>query len=96
VSLRLACLLIALALLALLAPVRALAAGCTTPIGTAGDFLFNSTYSVMQYCDGTDWVNMGVTNQLGTLTPGDFCTSSKRANAHHQCGQRRHRNDSAE
>src|SRR5258705_13539264 len=44
--------------IALLAPAAARAA-CSTPTGTAGEIIFNSTYSVMQYCNGTSWVNMG-------------------------------------
>ena len=30
-----------------------------TPSGVAGKIIFNSTYNVMQYCDGTNWINMG-------------------------------------
>jgi hypothetical protein len=44
--------------LVLAAPTSAFAA-CSTPTGTAGDQIYNSTHSVMQYCNGTDWVNMG-------------------------------------
>lgn len=45
---------------ALLATLPAVAeAACTTPNGGAGDQIYNSDYSVMQYCNGTDWVNMG-------------------------------------
>jgi hypothetical protein len=51
-------------------------AACTLPPGTAGDIIYNSTYSVMQYCNGTEWVNMGSPNGFGTLTSGDFCTAS--------------------
>jgi hypothetical protein len=34
-------------------------AACTNPPGSAGDQIYNSTYSVMQYCNGTNWINMG-------------------------------------
>jgi hypothetical protein len=53
----------------LMAPLRAFA-DCTTPAGVAGDQFFNTSYSVMQYCDGTDWVNMGSPGS-GGLADGD-------------------------
>lgn len=34
-------------------------AACTNPAGDAGDQVYNTTYSVMQYCNGTNWVGMG-------------------------------------
>lgn len=34
-------------------------AACSNPIGNAGEQMYNSTHSVMQYCDGTDWTAMG-------------------------------------
>lgn len=46
-------------------------AACTTPVGEAGDQFFNTTVSRMQYCDGTNWVNMGVSalsDNLGNHT----------------------------
>jgi len=46
------------ALLVLVAPAAADAA-CSGPSGTAGDQIYNSTYNVMQYCNGTAWINMG-------------------------------------
>jgi hypothetical protein len=61
-------------LLFLLMPASAFAA-CSTPPGTAGDQIYSTTYNIMQYCDGTDWINMGATEDLGTLTAGDFCTT---------------------
>lgn len=54
------------------------AAGCSSPPGTAGDIIYNNTYNRVQYCDGTNWVNMGSAGSevgIGTLTAGDFCTS---------------------
>jgi hypothetical protein len=52
--LSLACLIAA----SLLVPSAAFAA-CSTPAGAAGDQIYNSTYNVMQFCNGTNWVNMG-------------------------------------
>jgi hypothetical protein len=46
------------ALALMLAPGTAFA-DCSTPTGTAGDQIYNNTYNVMQFCNGTDWVNMG-------------------------------------
>src|SRR5262249_49787401 len=45
-----------------------------------GEQFYNTTYDVMQYCNGTDWINMGVhggggSSQIGTLTAGNFCTT---------------------
>ena len=34
-------------------------AQCTVPPGNAGEQFYNTTHSVMQYCNGSDWVNMG-------------------------------------
>ena len=34
-------------------------AACTVPAGNAGDVIFNTTYKVMQYCNGSNWVNTG-------------------------------------
>jgi hypothetical protein len=42
----------------LIAPLPA-RADCTTPAGVAGKIIFNTTYNVMQYCNGTNWINMG-------------------------------------
>jgi hypothetical protein len=36
---------------------RALAA-CANPVGIAGEQIYNSSSSVMQFCDGTDWTAM--------------------------------------
>ena len=32
---------------------------CTNPVANGGGMIFNNTYSVMQYCNGTTWINMG-------------------------------------
>ncbi|MBI1290188.1 hypothetical protein GC173_02945 [bacterium] len=34
-------------------------ADCVGPSAKAGQQMFNGTYSVMQYCNGTDWIAMG-------------------------------------
>jgi hypothetical protein len=34
-------------------------AACSTPAGVAGDQFYNTTHNVMQFCNGTDWINMG-------------------------------------
>jgi hypothetical protein len=47
-----------LGLLALAVPAMASAA-CTNPSYPEGAQYYNSTYHVMQYCNGTNWVNMG-------------------------------------
>ncbi len=48
-------------------------ADCTTPAGIEGDQIFNSTYKVMQFCDGTNWYSMrgGVKHTLDTLSCTD-------------------------
>jgi len=33
-------------------------AQCANPVGAAGDQIYNTDFSVMQYCDGTDWTAM--------------------------------------
>ena len=32
---------------------------CSSPTGAEGSILYNSTHSVMQYCDGTNWIGIG-------------------------------------
>lgn len=39
--------------------------GCADPIGAAGDMIFNTDESVMQYCNAEDWVAIG--NGLNTV-----------------------------
>lgn len=34
-------------------------AACLTPAGDAGKVIYNADHSMMQYCDGTNWVAMG-------------------------------------
>lgn len=63
-----------LACFALLAPVLVSSAhaACTTPSGNAGNVIFNSTHKVMQYCNGTNWVNTGAAISAATQSG---CTS---------------------
>ncbi len=48
-------------------------ADCTVPAGVEGDQIFNSTYKVMQFCDGTNWYSMkgGVKHTLDILSCAD-------------------------
>lgn len=58
-------------------------ADCSTPAGVEGDQIYNTTVDVMQFCNGTNWVNMGAAGgaaaetdpQVGTLTNTKWCTS---------------------
>jgi hypothetical protein len=54
-------------------------ADCTNPDRPEGVQFYNGDYHMMQYCNGTDWVNMGASggngNAIGTLTAGNFCTT---------------------
>jgi hypothetical protein len=34
-------------------------AGCSNPTGDTGAMIYNTTHSVMQYCNGNDWVGIG-------------------------------------
>jgi hypothetical protein len=67
---------LAFVVVAALAP-RPVFAACSTPSGVAGDIIYNGTYNVLQYCNGTSWINAGSLNASGgALTAGDFCTSN--------------------
>ena len=44
-------------------------AACTNPAYPEGAQYYNSTHHVMQYCDGTNWVNMGAPS--GGVEDGD-------------------------
>lgn len=62
--------------LAVFSPAEAFA-GCSTPTGVAGDIIYNGTYNVLQYCNGTNWINAGSLNASGgALISGDFCTTN--------------------
>ncbi len=38
---------------------------CTSPDGTTGDIIYNSSQNMMQYCNNTGWVMMGLTGNTG-------------------------------
>lgn len=48
-------------------------AACANPGGVEGAIVYNDTYNVVQFCDGTSWIAMGGTNGGGGggLTDGD-------------------------
>ncbi|HEX2839925.1 hypothetical protein [Hyphomicrobium sp.] len=50
---------VALLALSMLSPLAA-KADCTTPAGVEADMYYNTTYKRVQFCDGTNWINMGV------------------------------------
>jgi hypothetical protein len=50
---------IAMVMIGILGWTNASRAACSNPIGNAGEQMYNSSHSVMQYCDGTDWTAMG-------------------------------------
>ncbi len=62
----------------LLAPAAANAA-CTNPAGVAGDQIYSSNYNVMQYCNGSSWVNMGSGSFLGEIIANNFCRANPTA-----------------
>lgn len=37
-------------------------AACTSPTGNEGEMAYNSSQNAMQFCDNTEWINMGFTN----------------------------------
>jgi len=53
-------------------------ASCVSPAGNPGDIGYSSTQNIMTYCNGTNWINMGVSQPVsfGTLTASDFCTAT--------------------
>ncbi len=70
--------------MALTAPNYAFAA-CSNPTADTGTIIYNSTYSVVQVCNGTNWVGLGGNNasssseidpKVGTLTNGKWCTTN--------------------
>ncbi|PIZ30938.1 MAG: hypothetical protein COY40_03360 [Alphaproteobacteria bacterium CG_4_10_14_0_8_um_filter_53_9] len=44
-------------------------AACSNPTGDEGTQVYNSTFKVMQFCNGTDWVSMAGTNASGAWAP---------------------------
>jgi hypothetical protein len=59
-----------LALLVLLAFASPAQAACTLPNGAAGEQMYNSSESKMQYCNGSDWIDMSG-GDPGVTEPGD-------------------------
>lgn len=59
-------------------------ADCSTPDGIEGDQIYNTTHDVMQFCNGTDWVNMGAAGgaaaetdpQVDALTASKWCAAN--------------------
>ena len=52
-------------------------AQCTNPAGAEGQIFHNTTHKVVQFCNGTDWVNTGALATPGlptTCDPGDTIT----------------------
>ena len=71
--------LVAAAALLLLMPGTAHAA-CSTPTANEGAIIYNSTYHVLQFCNGSDWVNAGGGGGSGSETDpqvGDVSISAK-------------------
>ena len=66
-----------------LAP-RAALADCTNPVGVTGETIFNSTVGLLQFCNGTVWINAGAMGgggaetdpEVGTLTPTKWCQAN--------------------
>ncbi|MBI1272909.1 MAG: hypothetical protein GC131_02345 [Alphaproteobacteria bacterium] len=52
-------------------------ADCDTPTGVAGQQFYNTSYNIMQYCNGSNWINMGTggVSGFGALASGKWCTS---------------------
>lgn len=58
-------------------------AACVAPDGDAGTQMYNSTHNVMQYCNGDDWIAMGVASAavqeddptIGTMMAEGWCKS---------------------
>lgn len=48
----------------------AYAAGCVTPTGVEGEVVYNNTFHVMQFCDGTNWISTASGGGIG-VTDGN-------------------------
>jgi hypothetical protein len=53
-----ACFLVSLFLFSCALFPRAATAACTAPAGSGGDIIYNKDFSMMQYCDDTNWIAM--------------------------------------
>lgn len=47
------------------------ALACTSPAGTEGEVIYNSTEKTLQYCDGTTWHDLKAT-KIGQLDESLF------------------------
>lgn len=47
-------------------------AACSSPAGSAGDQVYNSTYDIMQYCNGSQWMAMSVVDSIWTKVNSDI------------------------
>jgi hypothetical protein len=56
-------------------------AACTSPAGTEGQQVYNTTHKIMQYCDGTNWIGMGSVGGSG----GGGAATSQLANDPDAC-----------
>jgi|GEM_PF-3325831 len=53
-------------------------AACGSPDGAAGDQVYNSSYNVMQYCNGSQWMAMSVIDSVWTkVNPDIYFTGGK-------------------
>jgi len=43
-------------------------AACASPAGVAGEMIYNTDNSIMQYCDGTNWIGMSGSTPVSTLS----------------------------
>lgn len=56
-------------------------ADCTDPDAVEGDIVYNQTFHVLQFCNGTQWMAAGggapseTDPQVGTLTNAKWCTT---------------------
>ena len=75
--------LIAAALALPLVPQQAFAA-CSSPSGTEGEIVYNSSYHITQFCDGSSWISMAAAAtyltetdpKIGTLTALKWCATN--------------------
>lgn len=61
---RLVCVLLSLAIVTTITP-SAFAAPCSNPDGVEGEIVYNTTYKVAQFCNGTHWIGMGMNDTSG-------------------------------
>lgn len=68
-------------------PVSAYAQSCTLPDGQEGDIVYNASYNVPQYCNGTEWIAFGALNPsaggAGCFNPTGVAGDLVYNNTHH-------------